>query len=113
MLKASNITKIFNDNKVVLDNVNFKLPIGSIMVILGPSGSGKTTLLRSIAQLEKLTEGTLFFKNTPLLDLNRGSIGLVFQNFHLFPHLSVLKNITLALRCQNKTELFFRSLWTK
>jgi polar amino acid transport system ATP-binding protein len=67
-----------------------------ITTILGPSGAGKTTILRCIAAMEKASSGTLTFDGQPIDTLKPGMLGIVFQGFHLFPHLSILKNLTLA-----------------
>ena len=91
---------------VVLDDVNLKLAPGEVMAIIGPSGSGKSTLLRCVNLLEQPTSGRVTLagvtveagKPTPRKDLVqlRRAVGMVFQSFNLFPHLSVLRNICLA-----------------
>jgi ABC-type polar amino acid transport system ATPase subunit len=88
---------------VALRNVNLALKRGTVTVIIGPSGSGKSTLLRCMNHLETESggevyiDGELLTKNAKQLDRIRGNIGMVFQNFNLFPHLTVLDNITVAL----------------
>lgn len=99
MLKLENITKSF-DGKTILDNLNLEVKDNSILSIVGPSGAGKTTLLRCIAGLEKVDSGT-FILNDKLFDpfdesVKERIIGVVFQDFNLFPHLSVMENISLA-----------------
>ena len=105
------VTKRFS-GVTILDNVNLDIPAGSVTVILGPSGSGKSTLLRCINHLEKLDGGTIRIggqrvgyrqKGQALHELNssaiarqRAEIGMVFQQFDLFPHRTVLQNITDA-----------------
>ena len=88
----------------VLSEINLTAEYGTVTVIIGPSGSGKSTLLRCINGLEAPTSGTVFVHGNKLVGHNgahrneqiRGSVGMVFQNFNLFPHLTVLDNITLA-----------------
>lgn len=106
MLHIENLYKSFGSN-AVLKGVNLHIYPGEILVVVGPSGGGKTTLLRSINYLEKCESGSIYLGNNYLLkdgryaskqDLKaiRRNIGLVFQNFNLFPHLSVIENITEA-----------------
>ncbi|WP_407376987.1 amino acid ABC transporter ATP-binding protein [Methanobrevibacter sp.] len=99
LLEIKNLKKSFGDN-VVLKDISLKVDKGEVLAIIGPSGSGKSTLLRCITDLEQEDSGEINFD---------GSFGLVFQNFNLFPHHSVMKNITNApLRVQkrDKTEVF-------
>jgi ABC-type polar amino acid transport system ATPase subunit len=96
MLNVSNLTRI-EGPVTILNQVSFKAYKGKITAIIGPSGSGKTTLLRSIAQLDTIQEGTINLDAEPVSNLPQGSVGLVFQAFHLFPHLTVLENLTFAL----------------
>jgi len=87
----------------VLKGVNLEIKKGEVWVIIGPSGSGKSTLLRSINLLEEPTSGKIFFDDLEITskkvnkDKIRQRIGMVFQSFNLFPHMSVLGNVTLAL----------------
>jgi len=86
----------------VLRGITEQVEQGEVLVICGPSGSGKSTLIRCVNRLEEYQKGTIFFDgrdiHDPGLDVNslRAEIGIVFQQFNLYPHLSVLKNITLA-----------------
>lgn len=99
LLEIKNLKKSFGDN-VVLKDISLKVERGEVLSIIGPSGSGKSTLLRCITDLEQEDSGIINFD---------GTFGLVFQNFNLFPHHSVIKNITNApLRVQkrDKTEVF-------
>lgn len=99
MLEIKNVSKSFGDKKI-LDNVSHSFPMGKITVILGPSGGGKTTLLRCISGLESFDKGQLLLGGEDLTNkshqANSGKIGVVFQDFQLFPHLNVLENIILA-----------------
>lgn len=95
MLEVNNLSKSYNDN-LVLDNISFSIKKGDIVSVVGPSGSGKSTLLRCIDLLEK-SEGEILFEEKKLYKGEIGKkIGMVFQQFNLFPHLSVLDNIILA-----------------
>lgn len=97
MLKVSNLNKSFNKNKV-LNNISFELNKGEIGVLLGKSGAGKTTILRCINGLENFDSGQIIVDGE-IIDTSkdiyklRGKVGMVFQNFNLFPHLNVLENI--------------------
>ena len=103
MLKLNQLSKYFND-KQVLHSVDLEISQGEIVTIIGPSGSGKSTLLRCMNLLEVPEEGEVWFEDNNLLDsktnLNeiREQIGMVFQNFNLFPNKTVGENITLALK---------------
>ncbi|GEM76130.1 amino acid ABC transporter ATP-binding protein [Vibrio sagamiensis] len=81
-----------------LKDINFSVNLGEIVVICGPSGSGKSTLIRCINHLESIQDGQLQVLSLPAgsKQLKPGQIGMVFQHFHLFPHLTVLENLTLA-----------------
>ncbi|MBE0606933.1 MAG: amino acid ABC transporter ATP-binding protein, partial [Deltaproteobacteria bacterium] len=94
----------------VLNDINLHVRSGEVVVVCGPSGSGKSTLIRTINDLEPINEGKLFVDGKDLsdrkTDINkmRAEIGFVFQQFNLYPHLSVLKNITLApMKIRNKS----------
>ncbi|WP_295729863.1 amino acid ABC transporter ATP-binding protein [uncultured Limosilactobacillus sp.] len=99
MLKVINLKKSFGGRKI-LDNVSFTVEDGNILTIVGPSGAGKTTLLRCITGLETADDGqfTIDGKEFNPEDLTSADnvMGVVFQDFNLFPHLSVLENLTLA-----------------
>lgn len=100
MLSIKNLSKKFNDKKV-LDNVSVDVNESEIAVFLGPSGVGKSTLLRVLNNLEKLDNGSVSLDNQQL-DLSQvnktHTIGMVFQGFNLFDHLTALENISLALQ---------------
>ena len=104
IIKVENIRKTFNDNVEILKGISFSVKKGEVLSIIGPSGSGKSTMLRCISQLETVSDGTIsicgktLVKNGIYADKkDRHDIilksGLVFQNFNLFPHYSVLKNV--------------------
>lgn len=115
-LKVSNYTKIIN-KQTIIEDISFSLEKGEVLVILGKSGAGKTTLLRNINFLDLPDKGTLEldnellynYKDEPLTnkELQRihKLIGLVFQNFNLFPNYTVLENVTLALKLENKLKI--------
>lgn len=98
LLEVKNLRKSFDDN-VVLKDISLSVEKGEVLAIIGPSGSGKSTLLRCITDLEQEDSGIIDFD---------GTFGLVFQNFNLFPHHSVMKNITNApikVQKRNKDEV--------
>jgi polar amino acid transport system ATP-binding protein len=104
-----NVSKYFGDLRA-LSNIDLNVARGEVVIIVGPSGSGKSTLLRCINHLEVPTSGQITVDGMPLTEnkkeINRirAEIGMVFQQFNLFPHLTVLKNVTLALRIVRKTK---------
>ena len=101
IIEIKNLEKYFGKNKV-LKSVDLSIEENEVVCIIGPSGSGKSTLLRCINRLEEPTSGTISFEgqvmsnNKKELAKHRKKIGMVFQHFNLFPHLTVLENITLA-----------------
>lgn len=97
MLELKNIKKSFSGRKI-LDGISFKVTDGEIMCIVGQSGGGKTTLLRCISGLERIDEGEMMLdgKKFDPMSSKEALIGVVFQEYNLFPHLSVLENVTLA-----------------
>ncbi|MDO5755549.1 MAG: amino acid ABC transporter ATP-binding protein [Tissierellia bacterium] len=101
MITIKHLKKSFGD-KVVLKNVNLEIQKGEVIAVIGPSGSGKSTLLRCINFLEKKDSGEIYFEgekiteNKKVLQEIRSEMGMVFQNFNLFPHKTVLENITMA-----------------
>ncbi|AFR22665.1 amino acid ABC transporter ATP-binding protein [Lactobacillus helveticus] len=92
MLEVKNLYKEFN-NRPILKDISFTLNDGEIMTIVGPSGAGKTTLLRIIAGLETKDSGEILIEGQAY---DSGKVGVVFQDYNLFPNLNVLQNITLA-----------------
>ena len=107
MLKVENLHKAFGSLHAV-QGVNLEVKRGEVVVIIGPSGSGKSTMLRCVNLLEIPTSGKIFFEGTDLTssktDLNkfRQRIGMVFQHFNLFPHKTVLDNLTMAPKTLKK-----------
>ena len=103
LIQVSHVTKEFNSGAVrALDDCSLEVAQGEVVAIIGPSGSGKSTLLRCLNLLEIPTRGTVAFHGVDITDpktdinLHRRKMGMVFQHFNLFPHMTVLKNITLA-----------------
>lgn len=102
-VRIKNLKKVFHDVEVLSD-INLEVEKGEVVVVLGPSGSGKSTMLRCINLLERPTSGEIWFEDTMVnakgTDVNkvRQHIGMVFQQFNLFPHLTARGNIELALR---------------
>ena len=101
MIELKNVNKWYGDYHALVD-VNETIPTGQVVVVCGPSGSGKSTLIRTINRLEEIQSGHILLDgrdvHDPKLDVNtlRAGIGFVFQQFNLFPHLTVLENCTLA-----------------
>lgn len=101
MIKMENINKFYDDFQVLKD-INFNVKLGEIVVVCGPSGSGKSTLIRCINNLEDIDEGTITVDSLDIheskknLKAIRSEVGMVFQHFNLFPHLTILENITIA-----------------
>jgi polar amino acid transport system ATP-binding protein len=123
MIEVRDIYKTFGKVKA-LNGVSATIKKGEVVVIIGPSGSGKSTFLRCLNSLEKIDWGTIIIDNIPLtasktnIHKVREEIGMVFQQFNLFPHLSVLRNITLAQikvrkRSQEEAERIARDLLAK
>jgi len=107
IVELESVHKSYGDVEV-LSGIDLKVHRGEVVVIIGPSGGGKSTLLRCVNQLEKVNAGRVLFEGTDItgrVDLNtiRRHIGMVFQQFNLFPHLSVMDNLTLAPRKLNGT----------
>ena len=101
MIEVKNLKKSF-DGVEVLKGINETVSKGDVLCIIGPSGSGKSTFLRCLNMLETPTDGKIVFEGTDLtakkvnLDLHRQRMGMVFQQFHLFPHMTVIDNLTMA-----------------
>ena len=103
LIKVENLQKHFKGGKIkALDGVSAEIHKGEVVVIIGPSGSGKSTFLRCLNLLEIPTGGTITLEGTDITDpkcninLHRQKMGMVFQHFNLFPHMTLLKNMTIA-----------------
>ena len=102
IIQVKGLTKAFDGGVVALDHCDLNISKGEVVAIIGPSGSGKSTLLRSLNLLETPTSGSILFEGVDLADkkvninLHRQKMGMVFQHFNLFPHKTVLENITMA-----------------
>ena len=103
IISVKDLKKYYDDGEVkALDGVTTDIKKGEVVVVIGPSGSGKSTFLRSLNLLERPTGGTITFDGedimSPATDINklRQKMGMVFQHFNLFPHLTVLRNMTIA-----------------
>ncbi|MBE6982439.1 MAG: amino acid ABC transporter ATP-binding protein [Ruminococcaceae bacterium] len=101
MIRVENLQKSFGDLHV-LDGINIDINKGDVVVVVGPSGSGKSTFLRCLNRLEESTGGSILFDGEditdPKVDINRHrrKMGMVFQQFNLFPHLTILRNLTIG-----------------
>ena len=108
LIRVENLFKIFGENDVkeptvnAIDNVSLEINRGDVMVIIGPSGSGKSTFLRSLNLLEKPSSGHIYVNDVDItaknvdIDKHRQKMGMVFQHFNLFPHLTILRNLTIG-----------------
>lgn len=107
LVEFNGVSKTFGEDCVVMDKMDLQMKAGDRLVIIGPSGSGKSTLLRVLMGLESIDEGEVFFGSKPYISVDRKGrtrralearrkIGMVFQHYTLFPHLSVLSNLTLS-----------------
>ncbi len=101
LIRAENVRKSFS-GKEVLKGIDLEIHRGEVVVIIGPSGSGKSTFLRCLNLLEVPTGGHIFFKDVDItdkkvnIDLHRQKMGMVFQHFNLFPHMDILRNMTIG-----------------
>ena len=109
LIQVKNLKKYYNGDKIkALDGVSIDINKGDVMVVIGPSGGGKSTFLRSLNLLEQPTEGSIVFEGVDItkkkdengkkldIDRHRQKMGMVFQHFNLFPHMTILQNMTLA-----------------
>lgn len=102
LIRVDDIHKVFDDSLHALNGVSDEILKGEVVVIVGPSGSGKSTFLRSLNLLEVPTSGHIYFEGVDItakqtdIDKHRQKMGMVFQHFNLFPHKTILENITLA-----------------
>ena len=110
LIHVENLGRSFGSLKV-LQGINVEIYKGDVVCVVGPSGSGKSTFLRCLNLLEEPTEGHIFFEGVDItdkatnIDLHRQKMGMVFQQFNLFPHMNIMKNLTIApMKLQGKTE---------
>jgi len=101
MIRVEHLKKFFGDNHILRD-INVKINQKEVVVVIGPSGAGKSTFLRCINLLETITDGNIYIENVDITDKKtninkiREEVGMVFQQFNLFPHLTVIENIMLS-----------------
>ena len=101
LIKVENLQKAFGENRV-LQGINTEIKKGEVVVVIGPSGSGKSTFLRCLNLLEQPTGGSIYFEGVDItnksvnINAHRMKMGMVFQQFNLFPHMTVLQNMTAA-----------------
>ena len=110
LIRVENLGKHFGDIKV-LEGINVDIYKGDVVFVVGPSGSGKSTFLRCLNRLEEPTEGHIYFEGTDItgpkvdIDKHRQKMGMVFQQFNLFPHMDIMKNLTIApMKLQGKSQ---------
>ena len=110
LIKVEHLEKKFGEMKALSD-INTEIKKGEVVVVIGPSGSGKSTFLRCLNLLEVPTNGKIFFENVDITDkktdinIHRQKMGMVFQHFNLFPHMTILKNMIIApMKLQKKSE---------
>ena len=102
MVQLRNVVKRF-DNVVAVDTIDLDIEEGSLVTLLGPSGCGKTTILRMIAGLETCTEGDIYIKGKRINDIpvHKRNLGMIFQDYALFPHKTIYDNVAFGLKYRN------------
>ena len=110
LISVQNLCKAFGGHEV-LKNISVDINKGDVVCVIGPSGSGKSTFLRCLNRLEEPTGGHIFFDGVDIcdpktdIDMHRQRMGMVFQQFNLFPHMNIMRNLTLApVKLQGKSE---------
>ena len=110
LIRVQNLCKAFGDHEVLKD-ISVDINEGDVVCVIGPSGSGKSTFLRCLNRLEEPTDGHIIFDGVDIcdpktdIDMHRQRMGMVFQQFNLFPHMNIMKNLTLApVKLQGKSE---------
>src|SRR5262249_4140677 len=115
-IRFERVTKRFKDGTVAVDDLSLEVRDGEFMILVGPSGCGKTTALRMVAGLEDVTEGEIKLGTRVVNDLEPGDrdVAMVFQNYALFPHMTVGQNISFPLRMREfaKSDIRARTLET-
>ena len=108
LIEVKDLSKSFGEKKI-LKNISVDIREGDVVCVIGPSGSGKSTFLRCLNRLEEPTDGHIFFEGVDIcdkstnIDKHRQKMGMVFQQFNLFPHMTILQNLTIApMRLQGK-----------
>lgn len=102
IIRTENLCKYYGEKIHALENVNAEIKKGEVVVVIGPSGSGKSTFLRSLNMIEPATSGKVIFDGVDIMsakvniNLHRQKMGMVFQHFNLFPHMTILRNMTIA-----------------
>ncbi|KAF5073029.1 amino acid ABC transporter ATP-binding protein [Anaerotignum sp.] len=112
LIKVEKVQKYYNGGAIkALDGINTEIKKGEVVVVIGPSGSGKSTFLRCLNLLEVPTGGSIYFEDVDITDsktninIHRQRMGMVFQHFNLFPHMTILKNMIIApMKLQRKSE---------
>lgn len=112
LIKVEKVKKHYNGGEIkALDGINTEIQKGEVVVVIGPSGSGKSTFLRCLNLLEIPTEGSIYFDGVDITDaqtninIHRQRMGMVFQHFNLFPHMTILKNMIIApMKLQKKSQ---------
>lgn len=111
MIYFDNVSKVYSDESVALENITFTIEPKEFVSVVGHSGAGKTTLLKMILAEERPTKGTVFFESTNVHKLRRSAIsklrrriGMIFQDFRLLPHKNTFENIAFAMEAAGKTE---------
>lgn len=110
LIEVKDLSKSFGEKKI-LKNISADIREGDVVCVIGPSGSGKSTFLRCLNRLEEPTDGHIFFEGVDIcdkstnIDKHRQKMGMVFQQFNLFPHMTILQNLTIApMRLQGKSK---------
>lgn len=110
LIEVKDLSKSFGEKKI-LKNISVDIREGNVVCVIGPSGSGKSTFLRCLNRLEEPTDGHIFFEGVDIcdkstnIDKHRQKMGMVFQQFNLFPHMTILQNLTIApMRLQGKSK---------
>ena len=112
LIRVEGVQKHYNGGKIkALDGINTEIKKGEVVVVIGPSGSGKSTFLRCLNLLEVPTAGKIYFEGADITDaktninIHRQRMGMVFQHFNLFPHMTILKNMIIApMKLQKKSQ---------